>query len=55
MSAQINLETAIVSQNTDVTLEMFRVSAGRPWFPNHCYELFVGSPYKDPTVYQTFL
>lgn len=54
MSAQISLDDASISKNTKVELEMFRFSAGNAWFADHCYELFVSSPYQDPTVYSTF-
>lgn len=55
MSGQISLENASVSQLTEAELELFRFSGGNPWIANHCYELFVSSPYNDPTVYSTFL
>jgi hypothetical protein len=50
-SGQVSIDNPLVSVTTTALLEIFRVNTGPAFQPNQCFELYVASPYLDPTVY----
>jgi hypothetical protein len=53
----MNVDNVFVSEQSTVTLEMFKKSNSRVglWQPNMCFELVIESPYQNAADYSAFL
>lgn len=44
-----------VNELTDVDIKVNRDSSSDPWTEAKCFEITVGNPYEDKTLYKTFV
>ena len=50
----VQLGTTFVSETTDVTLTLVRKLTKEDWQADHCFQLYVQTPYTTKEIYKTF-